>query len=54
MQPVNSPRSSLVYSLTNKFAPNSLTLSARVNGGVQQKTVNATIPGYFDESDQFI
>ena len=35
MQLVNSPRSSLVYSLTNKFAPNSLMLNARVNGSVQ-------------------
>ena len=54
MQPVNFPRSSFLRSLTNQFAPDSLMLMVRVDGGIEQKTVNAPVPGNFNEADKLL
>lgn len=52
VQPLDSAPASSLSRLENQLAPNAAPLEIAVNGGVEQKGVNAAVPGEIDISGQ--
>lgn len=53
VDPLNVALGRHLHCPADQLAANPLLLEARMHGGVQQKGVNATIPGQIDIADQF-